>query len=358
MDKTFKKFDKATLTRIIIAVLIIVVLILPFKLPYKITVPGKVFPTKEWLVVKGTDGRLMTSLINHKAGVLENYAVRLFERGDAVQFSFNPNIVAGSSISTNDTIGIIYSNESQKKLINLKADLGSQKARLDVSLTDEKEAVVSAAKQGVEYAERQFIEQQKIYNRQKGLYNKNLISIEEFDLSKGALDLFRINIEIARERYNSVTTGAKQEEIDLINTKIEGLQLEIGVLEQRFSDYVIQSPIDGIVNRVFSSDTLMIVSDTTEFIVLMPIEWSYREYVKKDQTVEFDLQDRSISVGKIVSLGKSARLIDQNIVSFVFAAYSGENVNFMPGLLIECSIICDELTPRQHIFRFMESLLY
>ena len=46
------------------------------------------------------------------------------------------------------------------------------------------------------------------------------------------------------------------------------------------------------------------------------------------------------------------------IVSFVTAAYSGENVNFMPGLLIECSIICDDLTPRQHLFRFFESLLY
>ena len=100
--------------------LLIVVLLLPFQIPYKITVPGKVLPTKEWLVVKGTDGRLMTSLINHKAGVHENYAVRLFERGDAVQFSFNPNIVAGSSVSTNDTIGVIYSNESQKQLINLK----------------------------------------------------------------------------------------------------------------------------------------------------------------------------------------------------------------------------------------------
>lgn len=354
---TIKDFDKTTWSWIIIFVLLCVVLLLPFKIPYKITVPGKVFPSKEWLVEKGTDGRLMTSLINHRAGIHENYAVRLFERGDAVQFSFNTNIVAGSNITTNDTVGVIYSNESQKKLVNLKADLGSQTALLDVSLTEEKEAVVSAAQQGVVYAERQFVEQQKIYNRQKGLYDKNLISIQEFDLSKGALDLFRINVEIAKERLNSVTTGAKQESIDLIKTKIGGLQKEIVIMEQKFSDYVIQSPIDGMVNRVFSSDTLLIVSDTTEFIVLMAIQWDYKEYVKVDQTVEFDLQDRSSSSGKIVTLEKSAKLISQNLVSFVTADYSGDNINFMPGLVIECSIICEDLTPRQHLFRFFESLL-
>jgi len=105
-------------------------------------------------------------------------------------------------------------------------------------------------------------------------------------------------------------------------------------MEQRFSDYIIQSPIDGMVNRVFSSDTLLIVSDTTEFIVLMPIQWDYKEFVKKDQIVEFDLQDRSSPTGKIISLEKSAKLIGHNLVSFVIAEYSGDNVNFMPGLLI------------------------
>lgn len=355
---SIKKIDKTTWTWIIILVLLIVVLLIPLQLPYKITVPGKVLPTKEWLLYKDTEGRLMTSLINHKSGVHESYSVRSFQRGDAIQFSLNPNIFAGASVTTSDTVGIIYSNETEKQLINLKANLQSQTALLDVNESKEKEALISEAKQGVVFAERQFVEQQKIYYRQKGLFDKELISEQEFDLSKGALDLFRINIEIAKERLNNVTTGEKQEQIDLIMTNINGLQEEIGILEQRFSDYIIQSPINGTVNRVFSSDTLLIVSDISEYIVYMPVQWNYKNYVKKDLTVEFDLQDRSSTFGKILAVENSAELIDQNIVSLTIATYSGKNTNFVPGLLLECSIICDDLTPRQHIFRFMESLLY
>ena len=351
-----KKLDKASLTWIIIAAVILVVLFIPIRIPYKITIPGKVLPSKEWMITKDVEGRLMTSLINNRSGVHESYGVISFERGDAMNFRVNPGISAGTGVNTSDTIGILYSNESEKRLINLKAGLQSQMALLEVSRSEEKEAIVSEAEKGVLYAERQYKEQEKIYKRQKDLYEKELISEEEFDLSKEALDLFRINVEIAKERLKNVTTGEKPEQIDLIKTNIEGLRNEISVLEQRFSDYVIQSPINGTVNRVFSNDTLLTVSDTTEFIVIMPVQWEYKNYVRKDQTVEFNLKDSSYPTGKIISLEKYAGLINQKVVTLVTASYTGNNLNFMPGLLIECSIICDELTIRQHLFRFIEAI--
>jgi hypothetical protein len=354
---SFNKLDKSSRTWIIIAAVLVVVLLIPIKIPYKITVPGKVLPAKEWLIEKDVEGRLMTSLINNRAGVHESFAVRSFERGDAIHFSLRPEIVSGAAVSTIDTVGIIYSNESEKQLINLKASLQSQMALLEVSSSKEKEALVKEAEQGVLYAERQYIEQEKIYKRQKGMREKELISEEEFDLSRGTLDLFRINIDIAKERLNNVSTGEKQEQLDLIKTNIRGLQDEISVLEQKFSDYIIQSPINGSVNRVFSSDTLVIISDNTEYIVFMPLQWDYKEYIKEDQTVEFDLMDGSNTTGKIIALENSAKIIGQDVVSFATASYTGDNMNFMPGLLIECSVNCGELTPREHLFRFIESML-
>jgi hypothetical protein len=352
-----KKLDKPTLTWIIIVFVILVVLVIPVRIPYKITTPGKVLPSKEWLITKDMEGRLMTSLINNRSGMYESYGVVSFERGDAMNFRMNPGISAGTSVNTTDTIGVLYSNASEKQLMNLKASLESQIAQLEVSRSGEKEAIISEAKQAVLYAERQYLEQEKIYNRQKGLYEKELISEEEFDLSKGALDLFRINVEIAKERLKNVTTGEKPEQIDLVKTNIEGLKDEISILEQRFSDFVIQSPINGTINRVFSRDTLLTISDTTEFIVIMPVQWEYKNYIRKDQIVEFDLKDNSTTTGKVIALEKSAGLLNQDVVTIVTASYSGDNLNFMPGLFIECSIICDELTIRQHLFRFIKAML-
>jgi len=57
-------------------------------------------------------------------------------------------------------------------------------------------------------------------DRTEALYNKGLVSQEEYDIVKGSYDLYEINIAISKARLEAVETGVKKEEIGLIKSQI------------------------------------------------------------------------------------------------------------------------------------------
>lgn len=346
--------NKNTITWIIIITAIILVIVVPVELPHNITIKGKIYPAKEWMLMKGPDGELMTSLFNYEKGVSENFGVTQFERGDAVEFSLSDKIYSGADVMIDDTVGSIYSNTTERELIALRSDLAVDSALLRVNLTEEKEAIVSSEEQRLEYAKKQLEEQQKLFRRQKSLYEKNLISEEEYEVAEGAIELFRINVEIAKERLRTVSTGAKEEEINLVKSRIEGLKNKIDLLEKKFSDLIIQTPVGGIVNRGFSGDTLLTISDTTNYISFIPIKVSDYKYIKSQQKVIFeDLEKQKTIEAEIKSIDKSIKTGLQNQYFVAAAVIKTNKSALLPGLVLNGEIVGETIMLREYLFNLI-----
>lgn len=339
-------------------VILVLVLVLPVRLPHNISTYGKIYPQKEWVVFKGPDGRLLTTLVNNSTGISENYSVTQFERGDAVEFRIDKKIRAGYPITQNDTVAVIFSNKTESELTDLKADLAAETALLEVNLSEEKESVINREKQRLEYAKRQLEEQQKLFRRQKALFEKDLISEEEFDLAKGAVDLFKINVEIAEERVQTVSTGSKTEEVNYIRSRIEGLKNRINILEQKFSDFVIQSPIDGVIRRTYSADTLLIVSDTSNFVLLSPIQPKDEIFIKNNQKILFEIPNHGKTFSALIkNIEPSARNISGESFYIVNANVIDKSPKLIPGLSVECTVETEALYPREYLSNFISGLV-
>jgi hypothetical protein len=110
--------------------IVILFLIIPINISYKIYVKGKLLPNKEWIIYKGTDGRLTSLITNYRSGMNQSYDVTLFDRGDAMRFSFNQKLHSGSRLFVNDTVAIVYSNEIERQIENLKGEIIAAKASL------------------------------------------------------------------------------------------------------------------------------------------------------------------------------------------------------------------------------------
>ncbi len=86
----------------------------------------------------------------------------------------------------------------------------------------------SEAKRRLELAEVDFINAQKIFNRQKELFEKNLSSQQQFDISKAEFDNAMLIKQLAQERFDllqkGVTSGGKNE--NTIISPISGTVLE------------------------------------------------------------------------------------------------------------------------------------
>ena len=84
-----------------------------------------------------------------------------------------------------------------------------------------------------------------------------------------------INIEIAEAQLKSLQTGFKQEEIEMISARIDGIKKEIDTLLSRHENYTLTSPLSGIVFDTFSGDTLVTIGDTSHYIALIPLKIKY-----------------------------------------------------------------------------------
>jgi hypothetical protein len=337
---------------------IILILILPLKFEYKLKVQGKLLPEKEWIISKGTDGRLTTLLTNYKTGLNQSYDVTLFDRGDAIQFEFNSKLHSSASVKQNDTIAFVYSNEIERQIENLKGQIITAKASLYLNLTGEKEAVIDEVKNSLMYAIKQAEEQKKIVGRLKSLYERGLTSQEEYEIAKGTYDLFEINISIAKSRLVSVETGTKPEQLEFIKSQIIALEKELSVLKKRFEGFTLLSPISGIINRITNSDTLMIISDTTEFVLISPIRIQDKKFVTPQQKIDIYLNGKKQSLNtKIAEINHNTQIVQGIQIVTATSFIDGKTNDMIPGLLADCYIYTGSLTPFNFLLRMWERMV-
>lgn len=76
-------------------------------------------------------------ITNYKTGINQSYDVTLFDRGDAMKFSFSDKLHSGYGIKTDDTIAVVYSNEIERQIESIRGQILSAKASLSMNLTGE-----------------------------------------------------------------------------------------------------------------------------------------------------------------------------------------------------------------------------
>lgn len=358
MKSSRQKYRKPALA--VSTLVLIIILLIPVKIPYSITTMGKVFPLRDFMLIKSTAGSISSQQFNYLKGINEKYNLFEFERGDAVEISVAHTLISGSPVYTGDKIASVYSNTLEKDLVELNSQLETEIAQLDVFLKGEKESAIQLEEKRVSYAQKQIETQETLHSRNKILFDQNLISQEDYELSASALELFKLNYEIAKQSLKVVSSGAKPEEISLVKKRIDGLREIISELQNKFNHYSIMAPFNGIVKRTFSADTMLILQDTSSYILILAIESEHRDKLDIGQKVFISLPAKDFKTESVISaIDNSFYTINQNSVFFVSTKIdnSGKSKYLLPGALAECEIVCESILIRDYIFNFFSSLI-
>ena len=339
-----------------IAALLAVILLvfLPIELPYSIEVPGRIVSLKEWVLVRGQDGRLVSTLYDNALGTVESYAVTQVDRGDHVVFKLHPAMVAGASVATGDTVGRIYSNEVDRQLTRLRGELSTERASLRLSRTGEKESVIEEAQLRLLHARKQREQQREEVTRLQALAERKFISDVDMEIAETALRLYEIQVDIAEAQVRTVQTGVREEHVDWVRSRVTALQEEIEMLEKRLAASTLTSPIAGRVPRSFSSDTLAVIQDTTGYVVVLPVKWKDRDHIELKQPVELRLGGFGHSlVGTIESMGNRVHVINGQQIFGVVAIVEAEKGKLAPGLIVRCAVSCAPVRPFEYLWRVL-----
>jgi len=342
---------------VVLGIIIIVILSFPIKIPKNIKITGKLLPAKEWIISKGNDGRLMTDLIDNIQGINSQYSYQLFERGDNIRFDLTDGIQSGSKINQGDTVGNLFSYTTTKKLVELEGEIKLAIAELEIYKTGEKQPIIDEAEELIKLAEVEAELQRNILQRQSRLKEKEFIADEEYEVAVTQSKINELQIDIARSRLNVYRTGAKQEEINFIQTKINKLQADLDVVESVINSFNVVSPINGSAIHILSGDTLLYVADNQNYLVLIPVKWYQRSKINLPQSISVNIRgNEHIADAELVKIIESGYMLNGEPVFLGIALLDVNSNGLMAHMPVKCTIKHDDLVLREIIFSFINKI--
>ena len=314
---------------------------------------GQVYPKEEWVLTRGNNGQIISSMMDYERGHTVQYSLNQFERGEFISLKFSNLLNNGGFINKGDTIASIISSEVEDQLISLIGDLDVAKANLNTKNTGQKESMIKEAANRLKYTEEKIKEHKVLFKRTSALYEKGLSSEAEYEAQKWALDLLEIEKQIYKSELENTSTGVKQEEINLIESQINSIKSRLSFLRSRKNNLTIISPLSGYAANVFSPDTLLAVINDKEIILKVPIKVEDIDLIKKGQTLKVNINDLEKEFsGLVMSISPEVKFLNNRQVVFVTIKMDNREEKLLPGMVKEISLEIKQIKFYEYLERF------
>ena len=330
---------------LVIMVAAVVTLFLPIKVHYSFEATARVYPLKEWFLKRGQEDSYITEMHNYANNTLSHLKSYKFERGDISEVLLDTSLMSGEPVRAGDTVAYINSFLIENEIIRLESARTVEEGNLSVSLVGEKQAMIDQAQQEYNFARGQLELEEKNYKRNLKLYQDSIISTAEFDIHENAYKLASINVEIAYNELIAAQTGVRQEEVNVIRQKIESYDREIRNLEELKGQYYVIAPIDGIVSFNQVVDGILMVSDTSKYILKIPVRVNNIQYIDRISAIRFSIPGYDEKVGaSFLDLDDNVSLFADEQLVMAKALIDGGQFRVYPGMAVQCNVYCDQIT--------------
>lgn len=320
-------------------------------IPYTIKAKAVFIPAAEFNLTRTLEGNLISTYKDNVKSAVKNYGITEFQRGDVVEFVLADAISDKTFIDKGDTIGWVYSNEEQRKLILLKGQLEILNAELEFFTTGQKPEDVQKAKEQWDLAQQELETQRKLMARSTTLFKDSVISQQEFEIEENRLRVKEIALKIAKANYASITTGEKPEQEKLINAQILAIKDQINQVSQRINYFTITSPLSGIIQLERGPGTgekIISVGDTSSWVGMIPVQYKERKYIKTGNSIDYFGMK-----GHVVNLDNKISLIDSRQAFYITAVWPYQD-DIFPGTIGEVIIQCEKISLFEYFIRLFE----
>lgn len=338
----------------LIITLILLVISAFIKIPYQISTYSEVFPKEKWLLTHGTGGELISHMIDFEKGHTTLYDISQFERGEFVSVNLDQFLKGRKEISVGDTIVTMQSSNITDQLITAEGELNVAIASLKSQSSAQKKPLIEEAENRLRYTEERLIEQKILYDRAKQLFEKGVASQQEYELQKWTYDLLEIEKKIFLAQLENLKTGVKPEDVNLLESQINSLNRRLAFLKDWNSKLAIISPIDGKIITSLSPDTLLNVVNFDQIILHTPIKIYDLTEFEEGQKIELSFTDFDGNYsGVIVNKNQEIKIVSGQQVAFISILIDNVDKLLLPGMLVESSLILNEITLFDYIIRLI-----
>ncbi len=278
---------KSTGLAVVLALAVLFLISLLVKFETTLKGPGRFVATSEWTLVQVEQDKVQSNLMYN--GTKQQSEINLFQfnRPDYVHLKLRQGIFVGSWVEKGTLIANLTSHEDEIRLAGLRGELHQAQANMEALRTGAKEALQQEMSQAVEYAKAQVAAYEPILERQKELYEKQLISEQQYDSARAQYDLYKIQVDLQTARLQAAKTGEKQEALEILQAQINSLSNQLEVLNEKLSAESIRTPISGIVVQPDRSvGELVHICNTDTMVIQMPVRDSKIHSVQMGMTLD------------------------------------------------------------------------
>jgi hypothetical protein len=338
---------------------VIIVFLLIFfevKIPHSITTYFEINPIQRWVLVRGTEGQIISNIVDFESAVSNNFTVIQFERGESMNFQLVPSIMPKTCLVKGDTVGIIYSSRLQERLTELGGNFLVAKADLAAKSTGEKHALIEEARNRVKYSEAKIQEKTLLFQRAKELLAKDYISKEEYEASLWNLKQSEIENEINKAQLKVLMTGSKSEELAVLQSTMDSYLNEMKLIKNRLKDFVLTAPVSGDIIKQSSRDTLLLVNNTSRLVLISPVRYEQIHYLTEGEPVRIGLKNIPDELtGRLISISKEVKNLNGVQIIYARVLLDSATANLVPGLIVGGEIILPKITIKEYVFSLFEN---
>jgi multidrug efflux pump subunit AcrA (membrane-fusion protein) len=330
--------------------------------PFTIKGEGILLPEKEWRLTKSQDGTILNVLKDNRINNIPLYTSTEFERGDLIRFSIDCNLRKGDSVSKGDTIGQITSHQEQLKLMELQKELKEQERLLSVNLTGEKPQKIKGALEELRTAEKDFENEKRCFERIKQLHEKDIIADQEFEQAQNTYNLKKQKVLVACANYEDLVAGSKEEQIELIEARIESIKKQINITRERLEALTIISPVSGTftteIKTVANGEEILAkVVSNKKMVLIIPVQIDRLRYLEKGLPVKIKCANmKKESNGEVFQIENNVNSLNGRQTIFTTCLIDNDEKMLLPNLKAEGTIICDTISALTYFARWLEKI--
>ena len=337
--------------------LALLALFAPVRIPERIEVPGRVTPAQEWVVARADNGAVSTTLRDYRTGAVEATLAAEPARGDAVRFTLGP-AASARHVEAGDTVGGFVSEEAALRLAALAGQVEAARAELELSQAGEKDALVEVARQDLRRAQAALEYAEQVVERQRALFERGIVSQTELEEAESEWRVAAAEAAGAEAMLQASQTGEREEQVTLAEARLEALEEEASILQGRMSLNNLVAPISGIVYRVSSPDTLLLVADTSAMAVFLPVRFEDRSRVLPGQEVTLRTSEWGEQpTARVIDVRESSGRAAGQAYMMAMAEITSGHEQLTPGLLVQGSILTGRLHPLYFLQRTLTELV-
>lgn len=316
------------------------------RITYRVKGPCLFSPLAEWTMLQPQPETLITQVRGNNPPSLTSLRFMQFDRTDFVTFSLDPRIRIGGTVRSGEIIGQVQSTANRIGYEELSGEMQVARSTLASLKTGQKASIRQAAVQALHSARQALHDYMPIWERKKESVEKDLISVEEFDLAEAQRNLLASNVAQAEASLRTVETGEKPEELDIAAKMIAGLETRLGTYDQKLSALSITAPFDGVLSGpVDSLCTIFTLSKLDTLVVEIPVEELKSLFVKPGARVLINVVSAGTRIleTRIVSLDRKPIFTNGQSMYVARACIANPDYSLPGGLIAYACIMCEDV---------------